>query len=275
MIARLISMSMLVAVLAARGAAAETSRLKPEAQTHLDAALKAYEAKDYDAAIREFERAYQIDPNPNLLYATAQAYRFANRCGQALPLYRRYLELKQATCAHAPDREVCEAQVVAATTGISLCEAAMPLPPTVEPPAKPAPAPEPPRSPASEAPGATAPLAPPAATAVAEPRATPWYRDPLGGALTAGGVVGIGVGVAYFVMAGKSAQAAKTATLRDDFLRALDDTTQRRRVGATATAIGAALAIGGVVVYVRHDRRGTRRVVGATDGRSLYLAGWF
>ena len=76
-------LALLIVCALAASVRADTAKLKPEAQTHLDAALKAYAAKDYDAAIREFGLAYDIDPNPNLLYATAQAQRFASRCSEA------------------------------------------------------------------------------------------------------------------------------------------------------------------------------------------------
>src|ERR1043165_9941111 len=96
---------LILALVAPRIAEAQ-SKLEPQAQVHLDAALKAYEAKDWDTAIREFEQAYAIDPKPALLYATAQAYRFANRCGKALELYRRYLTGK-----------LTDTQIAAAKTG--------------------------------------------------------------------------------------------------------------------------------------------------------------
>src|SRR5262249_27745821 len=97
----------LLALVAPRIAGAQ-DKLEPQAQGHLDAALKAYEAKDWDVAIREFEQAYALDPKPALLYATAQAYRFANHCGKALELYRRYLAGK-----------LTDTQITAAKTGIS------------------------------------------------------------------------------------------------------------------------------------------------------------
>ena len=228
--------------LAPRLAGAQAAHLKPEAQTHLDAALKAYDAKDYATAIPELERAYEIDPNPNLLYATAQAYRFSNKCTQAIDLYRRYVASK-------PN----EAQVAAATTGISLCEAALKQqPPVVEPPSS---------EPAS-------------VVTVPMPRDTPWYKDRVGDALTAGGAVAIGVGITFLVMANSSERASKTDQFRGDFLQHLDETTQRRRIGAVAITAGAALAAGGILVYVLRDHA-AHPIVGGIDGQSVYLAGSF
>jgi hypothetical protein len=122
---------------------------------------------------------------------------------------------------------------------------------------------------------------PPAPAAVAHvdvvapagPSEAPWYKDPLGDGLTAGGVVAIGVGIGFLVMASSSESAAQHAMLRNDFLRDLDDATTKRRVGAFAITAGAALAAGGVYVYWKHDRHS--RIVGTTDGRSISIAGRF
>jgi len=84
--------------------------LKKEAQVRLDAGLRDYDAGRYERAIIEFEAAYSIDPDPDLLLAWAQAERLAGRCGAAVPRYRRYLESKPGTEG-----------VALATSGIDLC----------------------------------------------------------------------------------------------------------------------------------------------------------
>ena len=260
MAARAILLSVAFVAMAPRGAEAQVAG---SAQPHLDAALKAYEAKDYDAAIREFEQAYAIDPKPALLYATAQAYRFANRCTKALELYRRYLTTK-----------LTDAQISATKNGIALCEGAVKQP-EPEPPAKPEPKLEPP---ARAEPARTP--EPPTTVAAEQrelppaPHDTPWYKDTLGDALTVGGVVGIGVGVGFLVMASSSEHDAKTAQFRADFLRSLDEATQRRRIGAVSLGAGAALAVGGVLVYVLRDHH-AHRLVGGIDGHTLYVSGTF
>ncbi|HUJ62409.1 MAG TPA: hypothetical protein VLX92_28095 [Kofleriaceae bacterium] len=276
---------LLVLALAAPRPAHAQAHLKPAAQAHLDAALKAYAAKDWDGAIRELDAAYALDPEPALIYATAQAYRFAGRCSEAIEHYRSYL-------ATRPN----DAQTAAANNGIALCEAELEKhPPRPEPP-PPAPAPSPPPpAPPSPPPAPPSPppvTAPPSEPPPAGPSERAWYRDPIGDALVVGGAAGIGVGIGLLVMADHSESASKTATLRTDFIHDLDETTTRRRAGAIALGAGAALAFGGVVVYIvrdRHERapaspaeaiersraRWVREIVGGTDGRSLYLAGRF
>ena len=248
---------LILALVAPRMAEAQ-GKIDPQAQVHLDAALKAYDAKDWDAAIREFEQAYALDPKPALLYATAQAYRFANRCGKALELYRRYLTGK-----------LTDTQIAAAKTGISLCEPKeAPPEPKAEPRIEPKPEPHiklPPSEPLPQQVPSTEPAS----------ERRPWYTDGVGDALTAGGVVGIAVGATFLVMAGSSESAAKSAQFRDDFLRDLDEATQRRKIGWTSLGVGSALAVGGVLVYVLRDRSHHPAVVGTTDGRAIYITGAF
>jgi tetratricopeptide (TPR) repeat protein len=85
------STAVLVALLLA-SSVAHARPLKPEAQVRLDAGLREYNAARYDRAIKEFEAAYTIDPDPDLLLAWAQAERLARRCSAAAPRYRRYLD---------------------------------------------------------------------------------------------------------------------------------------------------------------------------------------
>lgn len=239
----------------------EPLHVRAAAQTHVDAGLALYAAKDYEAAIVELEAAYNLDPQPALLYATAQAYRLANKCLVALDLYQRFV-------ASAPSG----AQLAAARHGIAACEAVLAEPAVNHPePARvPVAAPPPPPRPA--------PATPPPAVAVAvvaEPGATPWYADRVGGTLTGAGVVGIGVGATFLVLASRSERRAKTAVFRDDFVHALDEATQRRRIGAVALSAGAGLAAAGIAVYVFRDRRPGRRAVIASDGATIFIAGRF
>jgi tetratricopeptide (TPR) repeat protein len=253
-------------VIAQTIAHAQQTKLKPEAQTHLDAALKAYSAKDYDVAFREFDAAYAADPNPALLYATAQALRHADKCPQALTMYKRFL-----------DTHPSDPQVAAASSGIALCQQALKAS-AVEPPPKPEPTPPPQPEPKPE-PGPVAQPAPepgPDLTGPAVPPPTDlaWYKDKLADGLVVSGVIGIGVGVVFLAKGSSSEQAAHDAQFREDFIRHLDDATSQRRIGAVALSVGTALAAGGVVVYVLH-RKTARTIVGGTDGRSLYVAGAF
>nr|HEX4314945.1 hypothetical protein [Kofleriaceae bacterium] len=263
---RILAITLALAASATSAVADGASHLKPEAQKHLDGALQAYKVKDWPVAIREFEQAYAIDPDTNLLYAIAQAYRFDNDCAKALDYYRRYRESRQ--CSAAPDRSVCEAQIQAADSGVALCKDAAPATPPAPPPGPP------PQQPLAAAPATTS--APPAATITSDAAdGSPWYASTGGDALTAGGVVGIGVGVGFLAKASSSESAAKSAMLRGDFLRDLDDATSQRRIGAIALGAGVALAAAGIYLYVRHGHEHGHGAMIATDGHTVAVAGSF
>ncbi|HSJ99904.1 MAG TPA: tetratricopeptide repeat protein [Kofleriaceae bacterium] len=227
---------------------------RPAAKPFIDAGVAAYEAGDYETAIRELEAAHRIDPQPAILYAWAQALRLSGRCAEAIAVYQRYL----ATDPNA-------AQTTAAQHGISLCERTRP--------AEPAP---------DTAPPATPPATPPAAArsepapdpAIAPSQRRRWYADPLGGALVIGGAASLGVGVGLLVRSSQNRDAARDAMYREDFVELLDTATLQRRLGAASLGVGAALVAAGAVRYVtRRDRPGAVAV--GVAGRALVILGRF
>lgn len=241
----------IAAILVASGSEARADAPRdplPAAKPLVDAGVAAYGAGDYERAVREFEAAYEIDPQPALLYAWAQSLRLGGRCSDAIAVYRRYLETN-------PN----EAQTAAARNGISRCEQALP------------PEPEPPAAPSDPAPPAPAPGPSPAIDGARQGR---WYADPLGGALVIGGAASIGVGVGLLVRSSQNRAAAGDATFREDFVELLDTATLQRRIGTVGLGVGAALVTGGVLRYVlRRDR--PRAVAIAISGRALVLRGAF
>ncbi len=218
----------LVAALTTSGIA--RAELAAGAKVRLDAGLGHYNAGRYEAAIAEFEAAYAIDPDPQLLFTWAQAERLANRCSAAVPRYRKYLESRPSADA-----------VTLATNGIALCEAtAKPTP--VEP--------------------------------CTTDRNAPWYKDPVGGAVVAG-VVGIGVGIGFFVASSGNRDRADTAQTSAQFEAYLDRATTQRRIGATFLIVGAGLVGGGIGYHFWSKRGRARGPVVGTTGSSLYFAGEF
>jgi tetratricopeptide (TPR) repeat protein len=215
---------------------ASARELKRSARKRLEAGLKAYGEKDYDTAIREFRNAYKIDPDPDLLYALAQAERLAGYCGDAVVHYRQFLETR-------PD----EMQVEAARTGIELCE-------TAEAPADPPPQPE----------------QPPSAR-----RDPVWYKDPANG-LIGFGAVAAGVGIGYIAAAASSRLGANRAATPEYELFLRDRASWQKRLGVTALVFGGAMVGGGIAWHVLRDRKDdTPTAVVTTDGTSLYITGTF
>jgi tetratricopeptide (TPR) repeat protein len=229
--------TLLVITTVVAGLAAPASADGPAAKPHVDAGVKAYTAGDYETASREFEAAFALDPDPNVLYAWAQARRQGGRCAEAVALYQRYLGTGPT-----------EAQIAAARTGISLCDRARPVPDV----ARVSPSP-PPR----------------------EPERSQWYQDRLGGALTIGGAVVAGVGVTFLFLSKRSESAALGAFARDEFGELLDEATMRRRIGVVGCGVGAALVIGGIVRYATRGERAAPPVAIRATATSVSVVGRF
>jgi hypothetical protein len=104
----------------------------------------------------------------------------------------------------------------------------------------------------------------------------PWYKNKLGGALSAGGVVGIGIGIGMFIAASNTASGANNAMYLDDFEHQLDVATDQRRIGAVAFGLGAGLLAAGVMVYVYDSRSHEKQqIVAGTDGRTVFVGARF
>jgi hypothetical protein len=228
----------------------------PAAHQHCDAGATAYAAGEFGTAASEFAAAYQLEPEPGLLFAWAQARRLGGSCPEALDLYHRYLDTK-------PN----EAQTTATQGWIAECEKAAGIT-HVEPP----PPPPPPHDddhvvvpPPIDPP--TGPEAPPAA-------ASRW-RDPLGITLAAGGVIGLGVG-GGFLYAAKLAEDRDESVLEDQ-KAAWADADRRRTIGFIALGAGAALAVGAVIRFATHDPapRGEHTTVVIDPSGSVFVLGSF
>src|SRR4051794_34560531 len=64
-----------------------------EARVFLDKATAAYALNKYAVAAENFEKAFELKPDPALLYNAAQAYRLAGNKERALELYESYLRV--------------------------------------------------------------------------------------------------------------------------------------------------------------------------------------
>jgi len=66
---------------------------RQDARRHYDRATAAFGLGKYEEAATEYEAAFDLKPDPALLYNAAQAYRLAGRAPRAIELYRNYLRL--------------------------------------------------------------------------------------------------------------------------------------------------------------------------------------
>jgi hypothetical protein len=214
-------------------AAAETN---PEAHTHLQAALKAYNTADYDTAAKEFKATYDIDAKPAYLYGLAQSYRLGGNCDKAILVYKAYLRTSPT-----------DALAKATQQNIKDCQTAL----TVH----------------SKPPTGPTPSVPPGGSAVTPPRGrevmgstTPdhqltsfWYRDPWGWALVGAGALGVGIGVAYLVEGfNLSAQAGQSSNEQEQH-NLLDQSSSDKLLGGVLMGVGAIAAGVGVVKFAVFD----------------------
>jgi tetratricopeptide (TPR) repeat protein len=201
-----------------------------EARAHYDAGMKAAGAKDYDAAERELETAYAIEPNRQLLYALGQLARLSGDCTKAVERFEAYL----ATDPPATAVEDTE----------KLIERCRPLveEPEPEPVPPPRPEPEPP------------PIVPPT-----DRQTVPPGPDILGITLTAVGGTLTGVGLGVF--GGAFSQQERAQNEPD--VAAFEASVRRARAmywsGIGLASVGAALVIGGIVrlALVKRRRHGS------------------
>jgi tetratricopeptide (TPR) repeat protein len=214
---RAISGILVVACLAATTSHAGVARAagadKEEARAFHEKATGAFALGHYAQAAEDFEKAFELRPEPALLYNAAQAHRLAGNKERALTLYQNYLRVY----AKAGKRTEIEARVEELKKAIehdrevatSPPTTTLPLGPVVpleSPPAAPvplvpilplreAPPPSLPSSPSASSAPAPAPVLvarPPTDAARADDRAItrkPWFWISVGGGVAAAAVV--------------------------------------------------------------------------------------
>lgn len=246
----------------AGAALAQDSGNEAKAKKHLDRAAAQADAERWGEAAREIGAAYKLNPQPYLLFVWATAEKRNENCARAVELYEQFLGSSPSKQDAAEARKAfdqCKARLATSDAG------AQPDPPGKVPvdPSTTSGGPDP--GPMGDDP------APPSGGT----EGTPWYKDPIGDALTIAGVVGVGVGISSLALANSSQSKADDAEFRDDFQKHLDDATTRRRIGGAALGIGSALIVGGVLRYVLRDD-GKRDVSAAVSGDGMvYVLGSF
>jgi hypothetical protein len=88
---RTLSLLLATLVLALAGPARAGASATEQARQHYEIGTQQYDLGHWDDAIREFETAYELRPDPSFLYNLAQAYRRKGDLKRALDLYKNYL----------------------------------------------------------------------------------------------------------------------------------------------------------------------------------------
>ncbi len=206
-------------------------------------ASAAFEAERWDEASALYAALYAETHDPVLLYAQAQAERFAGRCEKALPLYRRLLDDDVAADAST---------VEAANANIATCEAQLPAP-------APAPAPTP----------VPTDMPPPPAPA------RPWHRDPAGGVLVGLGLGAIVGGSVLLGVASVTADRARDEADDADYGDGLERARAEVIGGSVVLGIGGALLVSGIVRWAVLAKQQRRRAAITFGPRGFALVGRF
>jgi tetratricopeptide (TPR) repeat protein len=224
----------LAVVLLATAPASEATVLVEEGRAH-------WERDEFLEAADAFERAHALDPQPDYLFARAQALRLAGRCDDAIAVYLRFLETAP------PEDEVIEAKLRMAE-----CQQTIIAEPTAEEPegvVATAPPPIPPPRPTPE---------------VDRPRVQELpRRDKAGGALVGTGSLVAAIGVGLVIGASQIAARADDATTERDYGNAFTRANRLSAIGISLASVGGALLLGGIVRYVvvaKQRRRGARMI---------------
>ena len=132
-----------VLVLAFAGVRSATADDAARAKAADHAARAHYAAHEYDAAIADYQTAYQAMPDPLFLFDIAQSYRRLHDCDHALAFYREYLQQRPDADNHELVEHFVEQMLECATP-----DPASPVvpAPTALPPARPSPPPLSPRT---------------------------------------------------------------------------------------------------------------------------------
>lgn len=188
----------------------------------------AFDDGDVQAAAEAFELAYAEDPQPDYLFAWAQAERFLGRCERAVELYDALL---QETVGSDEFTEKQRAKAVEARDECAVTlEADRPPPP---PPSVPQ----------------------PESVDQLERPSRRWYQDPLGGALVGVGSAILITGAIVRGTAVARSENARIAATEGAFESDHADSRKLGTVGVVAIGVGAAVLVTGVVRWVLLARR--------------------
>jgi tetratricopeptide (TPR) repeat protein len=213
------------------------------AQQHYRAGERFFRDGEFDAAIVEFEAAFKLSGEPDMVYNLSRTCEKAGRLKEAIEYAARYQSLVVGS-----DEEERARRRVEFLRGRYSVEQAQPKPPE-QPPAKPAETTPPSPAPAAQArqppdPTQTAPSAPPSPPPPSKARKVPPGAI---GLLAGGGALALaGVGLLAGAWAtGNQARADGTAYA--DWIALNDKGSALNTGGIVLSVVGGALAVGGAV----------------------------
>lgn len=224
---------------------------KADAQKHLEAAAAAYKEKRWQVVLDELNKAYALDPQPELHFSIGQVYVKMGRCPDAIVSYEQYIASKPNDDNVSMAREAIDACKAAAIVA--------PDPGPVEPPPVEPPPVEPP--PIKNDPPPNVP--PPVVDGGGR-----WYQDKVGVSLVGGGAALVLAGTVTYLLARGTlgdAEDAPTYPEQEDLFRSAKT---KRTIAVVFTVAGLAAGGAGAYWYLKKrpaERRGVS-VVPTRDG---------
>ena len=249
--ARLCVLAALAASLSPAAASAQERELR-EARAAFARGLEAYEAGEFETALREFERADEAVDSPDLMYDIALTHDALGHAHGALAAFEAYLIERPEERARLEERlaRLTEAAGGSPRDPVAIVAAVPPLA---------LPAPAAPRRSSS----ADAALALPAAT---EPPATGGSAAPW--ALVGAGSAAVLGGVGLLVAARFDAASVTEATRWTDARGAADRALAFDVAGLVGLGVGALAIAGGVLVWALDDATTAELSLGPTSARA-------
>jgi hypothetical protein len=247
---------------------------------HYKKAIKAFEDGDYELALKESRRAYELDPRPATLYSIAQVYLRLDRCQDAITMLERYIETRPS----ATPKRLAYEQITACKVKLTAPapEPPKPEPPAPEPPKPEPPAPEPPvvapEPPKPEPPTPEPPKPePPPRTEKIIVTYKPFYKDKLGDLLVLTGVLSGGGGYYLYRRALSDLDSADQASSLSKHVLLRENAFLQRKLAIVFGAAGAGLFLGGLARFVFHDNieERTVAVIPEPGGATLAIGGRF
>jgi hypothetical protein len=240
-----------IAVILAAAPSAAFASPRSEAKKHIDRAMVLHGQNKFEGALEELTAAYSIDPQPDLLYAIGQVEVKLDRCSDAITSYQMFIATNPKPGPAGAAREA-----IAACTKKLATEPNITEPKTTEPkPTEPKPTEPKLTEPVTE-PKTTEPGSRPdgAGVVIANEGPSPWYKDTIGDALVAGGVVSGVVGIVLYRSASAKLDDSEHAPTYQASVDLVDSAHKTRTYSIIATAGGVALIGAGLVHYMLHGK---------------------
>jgi tetratricopeptide (TPR) repeat protein len=237
---------------------------KAEAQKHLETAAAAYKQKRWQDVLDALNKAYALDPKPELHFSIGQVYVKMGRCPDAIVSYEQFIASK-------PNGS----NVDMAKEAIAACKAAaivQPDPGPVEPPPPVDPPPVDPPPPKDDPPPNI--IAPPPQDTGTAGR---WYQDKVGVALVGGGAAFVFAGAVTYLLARGTLGDAEDAPSYEEQVDLYDSARGKRTISVVFTVVGLAAGGAGAYWYLK-KRPAEQRGVGfvpAQDGGLVTWSGGF